>query len=96
MTQEEPVRNDQLHRVASVAAAALLIVATAWSAAALPNETATARFLWGTVAGLALAGGVCLGLRGYFARRRAREEELRRRREQGDDDADPDGDGPRA
>ena len=63
MTQEEPVRNDQLHRVASLAAASLLIVATAWCAAALPNETATARFLWGAVAGLALAiAGIVLGI----------------------------------
>ncbi len=78
MTNEESVRTDQLRRVASLAAASLLIVATAWCAAALPNETATARFLWGAVAGLALAGGVGLALRGYFARRRAREEELAR------------------
>ena len=78
MTNEESVRTDQLRRVASLAAASLLIVATAWCAAALPNETATARFLWGGVAGLALAGGVGLALRGYFARRRAREEELAR------------------
>lgn len=78
MTNEESGRTDQLRRVASLAAASLLIVATAWCAAALPNETATARFLWGGVAGLALAGGVGLALRGYFARRRAREEELAR------------------
>lgn len=78
MTQDEPVRSEQVRRVASVAAAALLILVAAWCATALPNETATARFLWGTVAGLALAGGVGLGLRSYLTRRRAREEELAR------------------